>query len=138
MLVSRSDHEHVAGRRRGRVSPTRSGYQPQVRRGPEYTAAVRTHPETGKLGLYIHSAFIRPDSLFDGLTGQPLDKNESRELVRELTVQHTRMEYNCRFTWQRGSIAFWDNRAVQHYAASDYYPHRRVLRRVTISGDKPY
>ena len=99
---------------------------------------VRTHPETGKLGLYIHSAFIRPDSLFDGLTGQPLDKDESRELVRELAVQHTRMEYNCRFTWQRGSIAFWDNRAVQHYAASDYYPHRRVLRRVTISGDKPY
>ena len=37
-----------------------------------------------------------------------------------------------------GSIAFWDNRAVQHYATSDYYPHRRVLRRVTVSGDKPY
>ena len=29
-------------------------------------------------------------------------------------------------------------RAAQHYAASDYYPHRRILRRVTISGDRPY
>ena len=39
---------------------------------------------------------------------------------------------------QPGSIAFWDNRAVQHYAASDYYPHKRILRRVTLSGDKPF
>jgi len=36
------------------------------------------------------------------------------------------------------SIAFWDNRAAQHYAASDYYPHQRLLRRVTVSGDRPY
>ncbi|MBT3900412.1 MAG: hypothetical protein HOF32_17125, partial [Gammaproteobacteria bacterium] len=46
--------------------------------------------------------------------------------------------YTCRFKWAPGSIAFWDNRAVQHYAASDYYPHERLLRRVTVSGDKPY
>ena len=47
-------------------------------------------------------------------------------------------EYICRFPWTEGALAFWDNRAVQHYAASDYYPHRRVLRRVTISGSRPY
>ncbi|MEK9588592.1 MAG: TauD/TfdA family dioxygenase, partial [Gammaproteobacteria bacterium] len=41
------------------------------------------------------------------------------------------------FAWQPGSIAFWDNRAVQHYAASDYYPHTRSIRRVTVSGDVP-
>lgn len=98
---------------------------------------IRTHPETGKQGLYIHSAFVRPDSLFDGRSGEPLDADESRKLVSQLVLQHSRMEYICRFQWQKGSIAFWDNRAVQHYAVSDYYPHRRVLRRVTVSGDKP-
>ena len=37
-----------------------------------------------------------------------------------------------------GSLAFWDNRACQHFAASDYFPHVRVMERVTIAGDKPY
>ena len=59
-------------------------------------------------------------------------------IVLRLLKQHGRPEYVCRFKWGPGSIAFWDNRAVQHYAASDYHPHRRVLRRVTVSGDKPF
>ncbi len=98
---------------------------------------VRTHPETGKPALYIHGGFLRHDSLHDPETGEQLDPAESRELVRILLAQHPRPEYQCRFRWEEGSIAFWDNRAVQHYAASDYHPHRRVLRRVTIRGDRP-
>lgn len=99
---------------------------------------VRTHPETGKAALYLHGGFLRHDSLFDERTGEPLDTGESRAIVAELLKQHARPEYVCRFAWEEGSIAFWDNRAVQHYAASDYYPHKRVLRRVTVSGDRPF
>ncbi len=99
---------------------------------------VRTHPETGKQALYIHGGFLRHDSLADSRTGESLDPGESRAIVKRLLEQHARPEYGCRFAWEVGSIAFWDNRAVQHYAASDYYPHRRVLRRVTVSGDKPF
>jgi taurine dioxygenase len=99
---------------------------------------VRTHPETGKPALYLHGGFLRHESLFDRRTGETLDPNESKQIVTALLAQHGRPEYICRFPWQAGSIAFWDNRAVQHYAASDYYPHKRVLRRVTISGDRPY
>jgi taurine dioxygenase len=99
---------------------------------------VRTHPETGKRALYLNAGFLRHDSLYDHRTGEQLGRVESEEIVRQLMVQHDRPEYVCRFRWEEGSIVFWDNRAVQHYAASDYYPHRRVLRRVTISGDKPY
>jgi taurine dioxygenase len=98
----------------------------------------RTHPETGKTGLYIHGGFLRHDSLYDVRTGEPLEKSESREIVGQLLSQHERAEYVCRFRWEPGSIAFWDNRAVQHYAASDYYPHHRLLRRVTVSGDEPF
>jgi taurine dioxygenase len=99
---------------------------------------VRTHPETGKIALYIHGGFLRHDSLYDARTGEQLDSAESQEIVRELLTQHNRPEYICRFKWRPGSIAFWDNRAVQHYAASDYHPHKRILRRVTVSGDKPF
>jgi taurine dioxygenase len=98
----------------------------------------RTHPETGKTSLYIHGGFLRHESLYDVRTGETLEKSDSRDIVRQLLLQHERAEYLCRFQWQPGSIAFWDNRAVQHYAASDYYPHKRLLRRVTVSGDKPF
>ena len=99
---------------------------------------LRTHPETGVTGLYIHGGFLRHDSLFDISSGEALSAEESKQLVAVLLKQHGRPEYTCRFEWQAGSIAFWDNRAVQHYAASDYFPHQRLLRRVTVSGDKPF
>ena len=99
---------------------------------------LRTHPETGKTALYFHGGFLRHESLYDVRTGETLDPQESRAIVKELQQQHGRPEYVCRFPWESGSIAFWDNRAVQHYAASDYYPHNRLLRRVTVSGDEPY
>jgi taurine dioxygenase len=99
---------------------------------------VRTHPETGKPALYIHGGFLRHDSLYDTRTGEALDPKESVAIVNELLKAHNRPEYVCRFKWQPGSIAFWDNRSVQHYAASDYYPHNRLLRRVTVSGDRPF
>ena len=98
----------------------------------------RTHPETGKTGLYIHGGFLRHDSLYDVRSGERLEASESEAIVGQLLQQHERPEYVCRFQWEPGSIAFWDNRAVQHYAASDYYPHRRLLRRVTVSGDRPF
>jgi taurine dioxygenase len=99
---------------------------------------LRTHPETGKTALYLNGGFLRDESLYDNRTGETLDIKESKEIVNFLQQQHGRPEYICRFKWEAGSVAFWDNRAAQHYAASDYYPHDRLLRRVTVSGDQPY
>ncbi len=87
---------------------------------------ARTHPETGKTALYLHGGFLRHDSLTERGTGVALGAEESTRVVAFLLQQHARPEYQCRFRWEVGSIAFWDNRAVQHYAASDYWPHRRV------------
>ncbi len=91
---------------------------------------IRTHPETGRKAIYVNTAFT--DSIKD------MDKTESDTLLAHLYSQASIPEHQCRFQWQPNSIAFWDNRACQHYAASDYWPEERVMERVTIVGDKPY
>lgn len=90
---------------------------------------VRTHPETGRKILYVNSIFT---ARIDGVSDE-----ESRALLDTLCSQAMVPEYQCRFRWEKSSVAFWDNRAVQHYAASDYWPNRRVMERVAIIGDRP-
>ena len=68
-------------------------------------------------------------------SGSPAD--ESTALIDELSRQADTIEYQCRFRWAPHSVAFWDNRAVQHYAVSDYWPDVRVLERASIVGDRP-
>jgi taurine dioxygenase len=91
---------------------------------------VRTHPETGRKTLYVNRAFTQ--RIVD------LDEQESRTLLDFLYVQASFPEYQCRWKWQPGDVAFWDNRSTQHYAASDYFPQRRVMERITVIGDRPY
>ena len=91
---------------------------------------VRTHPETGRRTLYVNTAFT------DQIVG--LSKKESDWLLAHLYTFAAVPEHQCRFRWEADSLAFWDNRACQHYAASDYFPQRRVMERVTIAGDRPF
>ena len=91
---------------------------------------VRTHPETGRSTLYVNVAFTR------SIVG--IDDEEGRPLLRRLYRQASIVDVQCRFRWQPGSIAFWDNRATQHVVANDFLPARRVMERVTVAGDKPY
>ncbi len=91
---------------------------------------IRTHPETGERVIYVNTAFT---SHIEGLSAE-----ESRWLLAHLYKTAMDTEVQCRFRWQAGSIAFWDNRVSQHLAVSDYFPARRVMERVTIAGDKPY
>ena len=91
---------------------------------------IRTHPETGKKLLYVNRFFV---SYIEGM-----DMKESDELLVELCKEAEYPEYQCRFKWEKDSVAFWDNRAVQHYAASDYWPDTRIMERASIIGDKPY
>lgn len=91
---------------------------------------VRTHPETGRKTLFVNANFTTR------IVG--MEVNESEWLLRYLFAQATRPEYQVRFKWEPNSLAIWDNRAVQHCAVVDYYPHARRAERVSIVGDIPY
>ena len=90
---------------------------------------VRTHPETGRKALYTSDAHT---VAIEGWT-----EKESLALLRFLWEHQVKPEFTCRFRWQPGSLAFWDNRAAMHNPINDYHGYRRVLHRVTLTGDKP-
>jgi taurine dioxygenase len=90
---------------------------------------VRTHPETGRKALYVNFAH---SARFRGLTEQ-----ESAPLLNFLFQHQIKPEFTCRFTWQVGSLALWDNRCAQHNPVNDYHGYKRLMHRITLEGDRP-
>lgn len=90
---------------------------------------VRTHPVTGKKCLYINRGFTRRLNFVPG--------DESAGLLRYLFEHMENPLFQCRFRWSENAVAFWDNRAAQHRAMWDYWPHTRAGHRVTVQGDAP-
>ena len=97
---------------------------------PAVHPVVRTHPETGRKGLFVNAHFTQ--------TVLGFSKMESDALLQLLYHHCEKPEYTCRFRWRAGSVAFWDNRATLHYALDDYGQAPRFAHRVTLRGDKPY
>lgn len=90
---------------------------------------VRTHPVTGRRALFVNQLYTTR------IVEVP--KSESRGIL-ELLFRHVEDPmFQCRFRWEPGSLAFWDNRCTQHVALWDYYPRTRSGFRITIKGDRP-
>jgi len=90
---------------------------------------VRTHAETERKALYVN---VGHTTHFKGFTEQ-----ESAPLLDYLFTHQVKPEFTCRFHWEPGSLAFWDNRCTQHNPVNDYHGYRRVMHRVTLAGDPP-
>lgn len=108
----------------------REKFEKAVAANPPVThPVIRTHPETGEPCLFVNSVFTRR------IKG--LRREESQALMAFLNAHVQKPEYVVRWRWRPGDVAFWDNRCTQHRAVDDFLPHRRIMTRATILGDKP-
>lgn len=85
---------------------------------------VRTHPETGRMCLYVNRGFT---SHLAGMTVE-----ESLPLLEYLWEHASRPEFTCRYRWSKNDVVVWDNRCTLHYAVNDYYGHRREMHRISV------
>jgi taurine dioxygenase len=117
--------EGLAGSQAGRER-----YEKAVAENPPVIhPVIRTHPETGEPGIFVNSVFTRR------IKG--LRREESQALMTFLNAHVQKPEFVVRWRWRPGDVAFWDNRNTQHRAVDDFLPHRRVMTRATILGDRP-
>ncbi len=114
----------------GHVVPEDEKAEMRAKFPPVAHPIVRTHPETGRELLYVNGIFVSHV--------EDMDPEESRALLTELYQLPHVPEFGFRHRWSDGDVVFWDNRAVQHYASSDYWPASRIMERASIIGDRPF
>ena len=115
--------EKVGDRDHELVGQLRKEYPPVVH------PLIRTHPETGKKAIMYAARFMR---------GIPeLSELASRHIIEFLGEHLKDPRYHCRWSWSDGDMAVWDERSTVHRAAADHFPHRRIIRRLEIDGDRP-
>jgi taurine dioxygenase len=90
---------------------------------------IARHPETKRKLIYVNRGFTSHIN--------ELPPGESAALLSFLYSHVEKPDFQCRFRWEKHSVAFWDNRCAQHLAIWDYYPNVRSGYRVQIRGFDP-
>ncbi|HYL70446.1 MAG TPA: taurine dioxygenase [Candidatus Dormibacteraeota bacterium] len=115
----------------GNDPASKERYERALAKHPPVThPVVRTHPVSGRKGLFVNEGFTTHIN--------ELSPQESQAVLAFLFAHAARPELTVRWHWKVDDIAFWDNRVTQHYAIADYLPERRTMHRATVNGDKPY
>ena len=127
-------HDFARGFPAGRTVANAAGEQKYAKALEEHPPVVhpviRTHPETGEDSLFVNYGFTARI--------KSLRHKESDAILNMLFDHVQKPEFQVRWRWKENAIAFWDNRITQHYAVNDYLPHRRIMHRATILGDRPF
>jgi len=120
-----------------RVAGPKAGFNSkrttQVREDDSWTLTenahpvVRIHPETKRKSLFINSTYVQ------NIKGMTVE--ESAAILNYLYEHATKPEFSCRFRWRTGSVAFWDNRCVQHLAINDSNNATRRMQRTQLLGN---
>ncbi|MDX2155281.1 MAG: TauD/TfdA family dioxygenase [Hyphomicrobiaceae bacterium] len=117
---------HVFGRvQYGQEMNGRIGNPEAANQDAVHPVVIR-HPISGRKILFVNPGFT---THFEGWT-----EAESKPLLETVYAHARRPDFQTRFQWREGSIAFWDNRATWHYAVNDYQGERRLMHRVTLEG----
>ena len=112
-----TDMDDLGGRLGNTAEATQDAVHPVIIR----------HPLSGRPALYVNGDFTVK---FEGWSQQ-----ESQPLLDFLYQRARQNEFTCRFKWQKGSMAIWDNRATHHCALNDYQGEARLMHRITIEGE---
>ena len=125
-------HDHVSHRARMvRMGVSNDQIEKWKLEWPEVEhPVVRTHPISGRKSIFVNAAFT---SRIKGMAPE-----DSTKTLRWLYSTVNNPHYQIRFNWQPNSIAFWDNRSVQHYGVADYDAQVRHMERITLAGDRPF
>lgn len=119
----------IRERSQGDTSPT--GQMPDMSKLPRAThPVVRTHPVTKRKILYVNPTFT------SHLEGVPAAEGDA--VLAYLYQHQNQPEFQCRWRWQQGDVAIWDNRATHHYAIADYGDEPRTIHRTTMEGEAPF
>jgi alpha-ketoglutarate-dependent taurine dioxygenase len=128
-IVDASVAEHDYMRAFGRQVPADRQDEMRAKYPVVQHPVAITHPATGRKLLYVNRNFTTR------IVGLP--EAQSADVLEQLYAQAALIEHQARFHWYKDSVAFWDNRAVQHYASSDYWPEVRIMERASIIGTRP-
>ena len=107
-----------------RSSPERehANWRPTVHPHP----VVTVQPETGRKCLYVNSIYT--------MHLEGMSEAESAPILDYLYEHQSRPEFTCRFRWDKGSVAIWDNRCTLHFAIHDNNDSVRHMQRTQIAG----
>lgn len=91
---------------------------------------VGTHPETGRQYLYLDAA--------TEVEVPGLSQAEGEALIASLRTHAAREKYFYQHRWTAGDIVLWDNLATTHMRPAFSPEYRRVLKRISIAGGRPF
>jgi len=91
---------------------------------------VRTHPETGRKALYVNRLMT--------LRIEDMDEQESEDILQTLFDHIEQPAFVWGHKWKPGDVLLWDNRCTVHARTDFSASERRLMRRVTILGEKPF